>query len=581
MKVSRHLVLALALSLGAGKVEAQNNFPLKRKPIMSMPSGKMTELIPGQILVKFSPSRAEEIQKNQVAQALVADGALGQAVFRSRIAKTGWTVWTVDPRTDLWALSRELMNRKDVAYAEPSKRIYPLLTTPNDGDWGVEETDDGLYFIFGEDDPYYFLRLWHLDDTDAFSGWSTWPNQWYTGANKPRNCPTIAIIDTGVDLNHPDFKNVGATSTDYNSGGQLMLNNCVQFVFGEPDPNGVPADFHGHGTHVAGLAVAAGNNGAYNGHGAIGTGYSAKAMSLRVFDNSGVGSDADAAGAIYYALENGADVINLSLGTEAYSQLFQDACTFATQKGALVVAAGNEDGGGGGDLGPIYPAACSGVLAVTANGPGLLPATETYSGFGYYIDVAAPGGDLAFDGNQYSVQFAWSTAMMTEGVLTGLSNSGALFPPYFTEYAYLAGTSMATPIVAGAAANYMGRFNLRQGNYSNYRTLRAIQRSAFAIMNPPYGVREDYQGFGNLDMGTLMSDGATKTFTAGSLEGSVYYGAIPRTPSRFGQSEEPSPSQPPPARTERTSLTPCPAAITNSPFPPPESACRSRSATFS
>lgn len=524
MKLGKLFLIACAAVCGVSVANAQ----IKQKTKLSMPSGKMNEIMPGRVLVKFRPARAAEIEANRTAQLLAADGDLANATFRSRLGDTGWTVWTVDVNADIPALVATLNKRDDVILAETSKRIYPLLSTPNDGDWGVDEDNPDLYFTV-EGDPYFFKRLWHLDDTDAFAGWSSWPNTWYTAANKPQNCPTIAVIDTGVDLDHPDFRNLGGSSTSHLSGGQLDLGNSLRFTFGEPDPTGDPYDFHGHGTHVAGLAVASGNNGSLNGHGTIGTGFGAKAMSLRVFDDSGVGSDADAAGAILHAVANGVDVINLSLGTEAYSQLFQDMCTYAFQKGVLVVAAGNEDGAGGGDLGPIYPAACSGVVGVTANGPNFFPATSTYSGTGYYIDLAAPGGDVPFDGNQYSIQFVWATAMMTEGVLAGMSHSGLLFPYYFTEYAHLAGTSMACPIVAGAAAHYFGKYNLRAGNYNNYRALRALQLSAFAVMSPPYGVREDYQGFGCLDMGTLMADSSTKTFTAGSIEGIVYYGATPRS----------------------------------------------------
>jgi len=513
---------ALAALAAVGMAQAkQEGF---RKPVLSIPSGKLTELIPGRIMIKFRESQATSIQNDAAARAIIAEGLVG-GEYKGRLGTSGWTVWTVGTSGDPWRLCSELMRNPQVVYAEPVKRVYPMLSTPNDPDFTFMEDDPDLIFAI-EGDPVPFKRDWHLDDTAAFLGWSVWPNTWYTSANKPQTCPTIAVIDTGCDLGHPDFINAGGASSDYHQGGQIDRANSVQFTFGEPDPNGTAEDFHGHGTHVTGLAVGSGNNGSYVGKGTIGTGYGAKAMVLRVFDSGGVGSDADAAGAIYYAADHGADVINLSLGTEAYSQAFEDACTYAFQKGCLVVAAGNEDGAGGGDLGPIYPAACSNVIGVSANGPGLVPAVQLYSGFGYYVDIAAPGGDMPFDGNQYTVQFVWSLAMRTPGVLYDMTQTGALFPPYLVDYAYLAGTSMATPQVSGAAAHYMGRFGLRQGNWSNYRTLRALEYSAYGVMGAPYGSREDYQGFGCLHMQALTMDAAARSFTAGSIEGKVYGGAV-------------------------------------------------------
>jgi hypothetical protein len=268
--------------------------------------------------------------------------------------------------------------------------------------------------------------------------------------------------------------------------------------------------------------VAAGNNGGFQGHGMIGTGYPAKAMILRVFDASGNGSDADAAAAIYWAADKGAAVINLSLGTRNYSQLFQDAVTYAFQKGSLVIAAGNESGNGGGDLGPIYPAACSGVFAVTANGPDFVPAVTNYTGIGSYLSMAAPGGDvvIAPDFTWFKIQYDFSTTPTYPVALNDLP----INPPIVENYSYLVGTSMASPMVAGAATLWYGRFKQNQASgWANIRAAQTLARSAQSVMDAPNGGWEPYQGFGVLDMESLLLQGNPRNATVGSIQGIVYY----------------------------------------------------------
>ena len=490
---------------------------------LSIPTVRKNAIIPGQILVKLKVGQVDALMRDQEMKYNIGSGLLGSGSFLSRIGQSGWTLWSVPSDTDTKALSETISENVSGVLAEPVYRIYPMLSVPNDPDFNFFESDPNLILVIGEEDPIPFRRCWNLEDTDAFAGWSNWPNQWYTQANKPRTAPTIAVIDTGCDLSHPDFINAGGNTSNSALGGQIDWARCAQFHFGEIDPFGDPNDAHGHGTHVSGLALASGNNGGFNGQGMIGIGYNSRGMILRVFDDQGTGSDADAASAIYYAADSGAEIINLSIGTEAFSQAFQDACTYAFQKGCLIIAAGNEDGNGGGDLGPIYPAACSGVIGVTANGPGLLPATSTYAGFGYYADIAAPGGDLTFDGNQYNVQFVWSTAMRSPG---SLYNNPNLYPPYTLNYAYLAGTSMACPQVSGAASLFYGKQNIRQGSWNNIRALRALESSAYSVFGAPYGSWEPYQGYGCLDVASLMQGVITRNAQVGSVEGIVYINSI-------------------------------------------------------
>ena len=514
-------------AMGQGSPKGSLDIRAKVKEAMQLvPRGRKTGVYLDQILVKYKPAAARAIEAANTTFQPFTIGPDQSAVFLNRIGDTGWILWNIDPTTNLQELSTRLDSNPDVVTYQRVNRIYPLIAHPNDADYDTIETSEDLILGFG-DEAITFRRLWHFDDINAEQAWTIWPNQWYTAANKPAG-PLLAVIDTGCDMNHPDFIGAGGTTTDSKYGGQLNKSLSKQFKFGAlvtSKPSTM--DSNGHGTHVTGLALAGGNNGGFNGHGTIGTGYNGRGMVLRVFDNSGNGSDADAGAAIYYAADKGASIINLSLGTENYSQLFQDAVTYAFQKGCLVVCAGNEDGNGGGDLGPIYPAACSGALAVTANGPNKIPANDTYTGYGSYLCVAAPGGNVVIssDFSSFRIQYDWSTTPTYDCALSLMTG---LYPPFTKEYSYLAGTSMACPVVSGAATLYYGKNKLKPTDgWSNVRAYQAIERSAENVMGAPNGSWELTQGYGSLDMEALMMDADARTAVVGSIQGIVYYGGTP------------------------------------------------------
>jgi hypothetical protein len=483
------------------------------------------EIYQGQLLVKHNLTTARMVEQSLRSRFRApVDLQLRAARPLSRIGSSGWILYEIPKTIDPRLMASSIQRSSTIITAQPVNRIYPLLEEPNDPDWNYIETSEDLIFNSNEEDVITFRRLWHLDDVAAFAGWSVWPNTWYTAKTKPTNAPLLAIIDTGCDMNHPDFANAGRSSTNSVHGGQLVHSLSKQFRFGEIQTSGSPTDSHGHGTHVAGLAVAAGNNGGFEGNGVVGTGYGARAMILRVFDNSGNGSDADAAAALYYAADQGAAVINLSLGTTNYSQLFQDAVTYAFQKGTLVVCAGNESGTGGGDLGPIYPAACSGAFAVTANGPDLVHATQNYAGTGYYMSMAAPGGDVVIGAgfSWFKIQYDFSTGPRYEATMNQIGYT----PEFGFNYAYLVGTSMASPVVAGAVSHWFGMKGLTQASpYAGLQAFQTLQRTAWSYYGAPNGSWEPTHGYGCLDMESLMLERDTRGSVVGSMQGSVYYNA--------------------------------------------------------
>lgn len=488
-------------------------------------------IVPGYVLVKYKKEMAENIAKSKALRPVRNVGI--NLTFQSRLGNSGWIMYRVPTVIDPVELVNYLKKSEPGAITvENVHQVHTLVDAPNDPDFNALEVDDGsgTYFLdFRSDDsiPLSFRRDWHLDDIDALNAWTTWPNMYYTAANKPTNTPTIAIIDSGCDMDHPDFINVGGTGTDVTQGGQLDKSRSIKFRLGDVVPGGSPVDNNGHGTHVTGLALAVGNNGSFTGHGTLGTGYSAKGMIINCMEDNGNGLDSDVAGAIFWAVDHGADVISISLGSTNFNQAMQDAVTYATEKGTVVVCAGNENGNAGGDLGPIWPAACSGALGVTANGPDWLFAS--YAGYGWYVDLGAPGGDLQIVGDifggdgYYKIQFDWSTATRYDNYIT-INHLAA--PPYTLNYSYLAGTSMACPVVSGALANYMGKNNLRQGDWNNVRVYRAAELAAQS-QGANFGGWEPTNGYGFFDFDALMRDQDSRVAQIGSIEGIIYDGGTP------------------------------------------------------
>ncbi|MBI5952418.1 MAG: S8 family serine peptidase [Chloroflexi bacterium] len=220
------------------------------------------------------------------------------------------------------------------------------------------------------------------------------------------NAVTIAIIDSGVDDTHPEFAGRLVAGYDYIDGELL------------PDGNPDRDDEYGHGTHVAGIAAAAGNNAA----GVAGIAWDVNIMPLRVLNNLGGGSYANVAAAIIRATDNGAQIINLSLGGPGPSVTLQNAVEYAYNHGVAIFAASGNWG-----TAVFYPAAYPQVMAVGRVDSAAVRAPS--SNFGAALDLMAPGDAI------------YSTTPMYPVTL-------AVTPQYGT----LSGTSMSAPHAAGAAA---------------------------------------------------------------------------------------------------------------------------------
>ncbi len=289
-----------------------------------------------------------------------------------------------------------------------------------------------------------FLKLWGMDnigqtggtpdaDIDAPEAWDI-----QTGSGDV----IVAVIDTGVDYNHPDL-----AANIWTNAGEIPGNGIDDDQNGfADDVHGIdtinddsdPMDDHGHGTHVAGTIAAVGNNG-IGVVGVIGINPNVKIMAVKFLGADGSGYLSDAIDAINYAKENGANVMSNSWGGGGYSDLLKSEITSAIEKGIVFIAAAGNSGSDN-DFYPAYPANYPGVISVAATDHN--DQIAYFSSYGRNtVHLGAPGVDI------------YSTVPY---------GSCSLCSP--TGYNTLSGTSMATPHVSGAIASIISEFPELKGN---------------------------------------------------------------------------------------------------------------------
>ena len=339
-------------------------------PDPQYPSLQTRDIIPGQYLV-YSRSADAPAALDPVGHAL--EPALAQPAPTADFA----SVWRVHTDHDLDALRAELMDDADVLELEPERLAHAFATTP--------------------DDPYRSYQ-WHMDAIGVPAVWDA-----ATGAGV-----TVAVLDTGVSAGADGFR---------------TLLRGRDFADGDDRPD----DQDGHGTHVAGTVCQASDNG----YGTIGVAPDAALLPVRVLGAGGSGSLTDVADGIVWAVDEGADVINLSLGAGGGARALEAAVRYARDSGVVVVAAsGNE-----GRAAVSWPAAYADALAVGA--VDFAGDRAPYSNGGNALDLVAPGGHTGVDANGDGY---------VDGVLQETWQGGR------ASFQFLQGTSMAAPHVAGAAA---------------------------------------------------------------------------------------------------------------------------------
>ncbi len=282
---------------------------------------------------------------------------------------------------------------------------------------------------------------WHPNDTFLSQQWALATLRAETAWELARGTGvTIAVLDTGVDYIHPDLQ------------GRVDLGR--DFVDGDDDP----MDVQGHGTHVAGIAAGA----ADDGFGIAGIAPGARILAVRVLDAQGAGNYSHVANGIVYAAQKGAKVINLSLGGPEKSELLRAAIDYAAARGAIVTcASGNESASSIG-----YPARYESCLAV-----GATDASDSHAPFsnrGTGLNLVAPG------------------AQIMSSTMGGLHETWD-------------GTSMASPYVAGTAALLVSQGLGRRA------VVDALLSTATDLGSPGY---DTTYGFGRLDAAAAVEAGS-------------------------------------------------------------------------
>jgi len=437
---------------------------------------KMEQLLP-KAVVKGAPRRAKAFN--------------GSTVLERDLTQLYKVSLPEEKQMETMQIIEKLKALPEVEFAEPNYKVY-LMDANIAGSYGSNP---------------YAPSQWYLDDYGVKQLW-----------NKPIINPTrpvIAIIDTGVDMTHPDIAPNLWTNTVEAEGESNYDNDGNGFkgdVHGWDFINNTPKvkDFNMHGTHVAGIAAAANNS-----IGIVGANPRALIMPVSVMQSDGTGDVATIVKGIDYAVDNGATVLNLSLGTYANSRAMRQALERAYQSAVIVAAAGNDGkcinsphhpspcyGAA-----PMFPAAYSFVLGVQAT-----QSNGSLAGFSNYDD----------DGNTFS---AVTTFQDPDGFNYELKAPGTNMLSTIPggKYKVLQGTSMASPLVAGAisALKMVKNYDTQEILWGDLLHTDNIAQ-AYAVTARPaeldlmkimYRERkelteeteEDYSGDGRIDAGETVS----------------------------------------------------------------------------
>ena len=237
------------------------------------------------------------------------------------------------------------------------------------------------------------------------------------------------------------------------------------------NPNDKPRDDAGHGTHCAGITAAATNNGV----GVAGTCPGAKILPVKVLDTSGSGSNENITSGIYYAANQGVQIISMSLGGGGQSQAMQDACTYAYNKGCTIFAAA----GNNGDSSISYPAGYNNVIGVGATTN--KDEKADFSQYNSSVDISAPGKDI------YATMPTYPVTSTADG-------------SHSNNYDYLSGTSMSCPMAAGVGALVKSH----EPSLSNAEVERRLENTADDLGDKG---RDDKFGYGRVNAAAALSGG--------------------------------------------------------------------------
>jgi len=419
------------------------------------------------LIVRFRPGTLPAAQRTLLAQVDASPGpALSYADF---------DIVTLGGDSDPEAVARRLSQQPDVEYAQARYRVRPMFV-PN----------DTLY-----------SRQWNFPQIDLERAWDI-------NRGGAANV-TVAIVDTGIAFRSGtmrynarawrradgvSFPALGPIDVPFAAAPELGADRFVSprdFIW---DDN-LPLDFAGHGTHVAGTIGQLSNNGV----GVAGMAFNVKLMPVKVIDsewdfifNSPLfGTDDVVARGIRYAADNGAKVINLSLGRDGDpAPAIRSAIEYAVSHGAFVAAAGGNDAQNGNPVERYaeFAPQIDGMVAVSATGPDRQRAI--YSTTASYIELAAPGGDFSRGATGGILQ----QTIDLDLVETWAGAVSRYAAPRFDAFAYFyfEGSSMATAHVSGLAALLVSQ------GVTDPRAIEAILKSSATDLGPTG--RDDQYGYG-------------------------------------------------------------------------------------
>jgi len=345
---------------------------MKTTPLIRSSFRSLSLLLAAALAALGSHTLAQRVDTGEVQLIVKMKPSMPEAVFKGKLNARGATQRSEirgiaarvirAPKASADLLKGELARDANIEYVEPDF-IAQALGTSNDP-----------YFVQGSQ--------WHLSKIQAPTAWDT-----TTGSSTQ----VVAVIDSGVRASHPDL--VGKVMVGYD------------FVANDNDAN----DENGHGTGVAGTLSPRSNNQI----GVCGVAWANPILPVRVLDANGSGNYSAIANGIIYAADRGAKVINLSLGGTSSSRALQDAINYAWNKQCVIVAAAGNNGSNV----AFYPAACTNVVAVSATNAS--DTRPTWSNFGSYVDISAPGVDIlsVYGTDQYA---AWNGTSFSSPVASGV-----------------------------------------------------------------------------------------------------------------------------------------------------------------
>ena len=387
------LALVVALPALGRPAAARTAAPLPAWSPSGVSSGRVAPEQP-RILVHF---RADATDADRARALSSVGAAVDRELGDIAVTRAALPIPANDDDTGLAALR---LARDPAVFSVEPDSTGSVAFTPN----------DSLFLT----DPAFGVGQWGLRTAHVDQAWDT---------ARGSSLITVAVIDTGIDANHPDLAGVAVPGATFVSS---------------PDPScpsGSSVDDNGHGTHVAGLIAANANNG----QGIAGVAFGVRIMAIKALDCTGAGLLSDVATGITWAVDHGARVINISLGSSSAQTTLEDAIRYALAHNVLVVTAAGNCGVISARCGsvnePQYPGAFPESFAVGATD--LSDVRASFSNVNSYVAIAAPGVRI------------WSTVPTYP---TTLSRATGL-----TMYAAFSGTSQASPFVAGVAALLLSR----------------------------------------------------------------------------------------------------------------------------